>query len=217
VPVQARSAQRVQRMLDACAELLGEMPYDELTTTLIAQRAEVAIGSLYQFFPDKPAVARALVSRNLERYLSSLAARLAEGEFAHWWDAVDTAMDTYVELHHSDDVAEVQRAEALVAVVQLDVGVHRGVDRVPPVRELAVGEPAGQRGQEPLEVAAHQGARDRGLVGEELVQRPDRDVRAFRDQRRGQGVVADFRDELLCGVEHALHPLDAAALHRSAP
>ena len=103
VPVQARSAQRVQRMLDACAELLGEMPYDELTTTLIAQRAEVAIGSLYQFFPDKPAVARALVSRNLERYLSSLAARLAEGDFAHWWDAVDTAMDTYVELHHSDE------------------------------------------------------------------------------------------------------------------
>lgn len=101
--MQARSAQRVQRMLDACAELLGEMPYDELTTTLIAQRAKVAIGSLYQFFPDKPAVARALVSRNLERYLFSLAGRLADGEFVHWWDAVDTAMDTYVELHHSDE------------------------------------------------------------------------------------------------------------------
>jgi AcrR family transcriptional regulator len=102
VPVQARSAQRVQRMLDACAELLAEVSYEELTTTLIAKRAKVAIGSLYQFFPDKPAVARALVDRNVERYLELLGARLADGRFEHWWDAVDTALDSYVELHHAD-------------------------------------------------------------------------------------------------------------------
>ena len=89
-------------MLDACAELLGEVSYDELTTTLIAKRAKVAIGSLYQFFPDKPAVARALVDRNLERYLVLLGTRLADADFEHWWDAVDTALDSYVELHHAD-------------------------------------------------------------------------------------------------------------------
>ncbi|HEY8481182.1 MAG TPA: TetR family transcriptional regulator, partial [Spirillospora sp.] len=47
-PAQRRSAERVQRMLDACAEILDEDGYDGLTTTRIAQRADVAIGSVYQ-------------------------------------------------------------------------------------------------------------------------------------------------------------------------
>lgn len=101
-PVQARSAERVQRMLDACAELIGEMGYEAVTTTLIARRAKVAIGSLYQFFPDKTAVATALVARNVERYLDELRDRLAAEPPAQWWGAVDTAIDLYVELHHRD-------------------------------------------------------------------------------------------------------------------
>ena len=101
-PVQARSAERVQRMLDACAELIGEIGYEQVTTTLIARRAKVAIGSLYQFFPDKTAVARALVDRNVERYLEELGAQLAANPSEHWWEAVDTAIDRYVALHHSD-------------------------------------------------------------------------------------------------------------------
>ena len=101
-PVQARSAERVQRMLDACAELIGEIGYEQVTTTLIARRAKVAIGSLYQFFPDKTAVASALVARNVERYLTELGQRLTDEPPAQWWEAVDTALDLYVELHHSD-------------------------------------------------------------------------------------------------------------------
>jgi AcrR family transcriptional regulator len=101
-PVQARSAERLQRMLDACAELIGEVGYDQVTTTLIARRAEVAIGSLYQFFPDKTAVAQAVVDRNVARYLEELAGRLAASDPEHWWEAVDTAIDLYVELHHGD-------------------------------------------------------------------------------------------------------------------
>lgn len=50
-PAQRRSARRVERMLDACAELLDEAGYDALSTTRIAERASVAIGSVYQFFP----------------------------------------------------------------------------------------------------------------------------------------------------------------------
>src|SRR3954468_24548283 len=42
VPVQGRSVARVARMLDACAELVDEMGYEALTTTLLAERAGVA-------------------------------------------------------------------------------------------------------------------------------------------------------------------------------
>ncbi len=99
VPVQGRSVARVQRRLDACAELVDEIGYESLTTTLLAERAGVAIGSVYQFFPDKRAVVQALTLRNLEAYLARLTARAATVEFTHWWDVVDAAIDEYIAMH----------------------------------------------------------------------------------------------------------------------
>lgn len=99
IPVQGRSVARVQRMLDSCAELVDEIGYEGLTTTLIAERAGVAIGSFYQFFPDKRAVVQALTQRNMEAYLGRLADRFAGGAFAYWWDCVDAAIDEYIAMH----------------------------------------------------------------------------------------------------------------------
>jgi AcrR family transcriptional regulator len=90
---------RVQRMLDACAELVDEVGYDGLTTTLLAERAGVAIGSVYQFFPDKRAIVQALTQRNMEAYLGRLAERFASGDFASWWDCVDAGIDEYIAMH----------------------------------------------------------------------------------------------------------------------
>jgi AcrR family transcriptional regulator len=101
VPVQGRSVARVGRMLDACAELVDEVGYDGLTTTLLAERAGVAIGSVYQFFPDKRAIVQALTLRSLQGYLDRLAARLIQEDFAHWWDAVDAAIDEYIAMHRT--------------------------------------------------------------------------------------------------------------------
>lgn len=101
VPVQGRSVARVQRMLDACATLVDEVGYDGLTTTLLADRAGVAIGSVYQFFPDKRAIVQALTLRNLEAYLQRLAVRFSEVAFDHWWDGVDAAIDEYIDMHRS--------------------------------------------------------------------------------------------------------------------
>jgi AcrR family transcriptional regulator len=88
-------------MLDACAELVDEVGYEGLTTTLLAERAEVAIGSVYQFFPDKRAIVQALAMRNMDAYLQSLSARFANETFAHWWDGVDAAIDAYIHMHRS--------------------------------------------------------------------------------------------------------------------
>jgi AcrR family transcriptional regulator len=101
VPVQGRSVARVNRMLDACAQLVDEVGYDGLTTTLLAERAGVAIGSVYQFFPDKRAIVQALTLRNLEAYLHRLASRLQREQSANWWGAVDAAIDEYIEMHRS--------------------------------------------------------------------------------------------------------------------
>jgi len=99
--VQVRSVAKVTRMLDACAELVDEVGYEALTTTLIADRADVAIGSVYQFFPDKRAVVAALTQRNVEAYVHRLADRLSSGGMTRWVDAVDVALDEYIDMHRN--------------------------------------------------------------------------------------------------------------------
>lgn len=88
-------------MLDACAELVDEVGYEGLTTTLLAERAEVAIGSVYQFFPDKRAIVQALTLRTMEAYLQRLDERFASDDLTHWWDGVDAGIDEYITMHRT--------------------------------------------------------------------------------------------------------------------
>ncbi|MFD4528010.1 TetR family transcriptional regulator [Streptomyces sp. NPDC058470] len=100
-PVQRRSAERLTRILDACADLLDEVGYDALSTRAVAQRAGVPIGSVYRFFGNKRAMADALAQRNLERYAERVTLRLqetdGEGRVASGWRAaVDAVLDEYI-------------------------------------------------------------------------------------------------------------------------
>ncbi len=75
-PVQQRSQERYGRILDACAALLDEAGAAALTTKEVAQRAQVPIGTLYQFFAGKEDLLAALADRNLDHYLHRLDDRL---------------------------------------------------------------------------------------------------------------------------------------------
>jgi AcrR family transcriptional regulator len=66
-PKQKRSQQRVERILEAAAEVFAEVGYEAATTHAIAALAGTAIGSLYQFFPDKLAIFHALEERHMEQ------------------------------------------------------------------------------------------------------------------------------------------------------
>ncbi|MFD0885560.1 TetR family transcriptional regulator [Streptosporangium algeriense] len=100
-PTQRRSARRVERMLDACAELLDEIGYEALSTTRIAERAGVAIGSIYQFFPDKRAITQAVTRRHVEQFVSRVGRRFLSEDYGGWWDAVDAIIDEYVDMHRT--------------------------------------------------------------------------------------------------------------------
>ncbi|MEU7740119.1 TetR family transcriptional regulator [Nonomuraea sp. NPDC052129] len=99
-PAQRRSVERVERMLDECAHLLDEVGYEALTTKEVARRAEVPIGTFYQFFSDKQGLVRALALRNLDAFLQRITERLteriAESGLDHWTDLVDLAIDEFV-------------------------------------------------------------------------------------------------------------------------
>ncbi|MFB8394458.1 TetR/AcrR family transcriptional regulator [Streptomyces yangpuensis] len=95
-PIQQRSADRLARILDACAELLDETGYENLTTRAVALRAGVPIGSVYRFFGNKRAMAIALAHRNLDRYVDGIADRLADLPATHWRPVVDAVLDEYL-------------------------------------------------------------------------------------------------------------------------
>ncbi len=77
VPRQSRSKATVAAILDACAEEVGRGGYHGLTTNRVAERAGVSVGTLYQYFPNRDAVAGALVVRTLERLLTAMRDALA--------------------------------------------------------------------------------------------------------------------------------------------
>ncbi|WP_010473879.1 TetR/AcrR family transcriptional regulator [Acaryochloris sp. CCMEE 5410] len=62
-PKQARSRERVNRILDVAEEMFIAEGCNTVTTNAIAAKAEIPIGSLYQFFPDKAAILQALAAR----------------------------------------------------------------------------------------------------------------------------------------------------------
>jgi AcrR family transcriptional regulator len=66
-PRQLRGQRRIEAILDAAERLFAAMGYEATSTNQIAAEAHTSIGSLYQFFPNKEAILRALVARSQEQ------------------------------------------------------------------------------------------------------------------------------------------------------
>jgi AcrR family transcriptional regulator len=58
----ARGEQRQQDLLRAAASVFGRLGYHDTTTNVIASEAGVSPATLYQFFPNKEAIASAIAS-----------------------------------------------------------------------------------------------------------------------------------------------------------
>jgi AcrR family transcriptional regulator len=71
-PRQARSRATTEAILDAAAHILGERGWAGITTNAVAEAAGVSIGSLYQYFPNKLALAEAVRRRHFDEVLAVL-------------------------------------------------------------------------------------------------------------------------------------------------
>ncbi len=71
-PIQARSTVTVEAISEATIQVLLRHGADRLTTTRVAERAGVSVGTLYQYYPNK----QSLLFAVLEHHMNNVAARV---------------------------------------------------------------------------------------------------------------------------------------------
>ncbi len=100
-PRQRRAQATFEAIIEASARILVELGPERLTTNAIATRAGVSVGSLYQYFPNRDAIVRALLERELTR-AESLRPALIDEEARPLRERVRAIIDWHFDLHAAD-------------------------------------------------------------------------------------------------------------------
>lgn len=96
-PIQRRSSERIELLLDAAAALIDDHGIDGVTTSAVAKRSSSSVGVVYRYFPNIQTLLRALAARNLERYLDKVWHGI-ENSGPEPWSSFDSTLDVFVEL-----------------------------------------------------------------------------------------------------------------------
>jgi AcrR family transcriptional regulator len=87
-PTQSRGVETCERILDAAAQLLGEVGIERLSTNLVCERASLTPPALYRYYPNKYAILaelgmRLMMSQNdlLERWAVPATMKLPVAKF----------------------------------------------------------------------------------------------------------------------------------------
>jgi len=72
LPVQSRSAASVEAILEATIQVLLQVGKEQLTTTKVAARAGVSVGTLYQYFPNKSSLLQAVLKRHFAQIIETV-------------------------------------------------------------------------------------------------------------------------------------------------
>jgi AcrR family transcriptional regulator len=100
-PQQERSRARVRRLLEAADRILATEGFGALTVRRLAEAADVPVGTIYQFFPDKDAVVDALARRYIAEFDTMIEALVERAESERWDDVVDTVLGAAVTMYRS--------------------------------------------------------------------------------------------------------------------
>ena len=89
-------------MLDAVTVVLKRHGPDGVTTNRISEVAGFSIGSLYQYFPDKQAIYRALHERHVDDVRAAITRALAENASGSLEGFTRTLVERLVNVHAAD-------------------------------------------------------------------------------------------------------------------
>ncbi|MAG30358.1 MAG: hypothetical protein CL908_05615 [Deltaproteobacteria bacterium] len=101
-PKQARAKETVDVLLEAAARLMAEEGSAALTTTRIAKRAGTSVGSVYQYFPDREAIAEALVEDRSLRVAGAARDELRKLISAPVEELMPRSVETLIDLYREN-------------------------------------------------------------------------------------------------------------------
>ena len=115
--MQARSAVTVEAIYEATVQVLLAVGPDRLTTTRVAERAGVSVGTLYQYFPNKQSLLLSALEKHLDRVVSAveLACRRNHGRQAS--TMIESVVEAFVD-------AKMERSDISMALYATAVGVQ---------------------------------------------------------------------------------------------
>ena len=99
-PQQARARATADAILEASTQLLLRDGYDRFTTARVAERAGVSIGSLYQYFPNKAALAAAVIDAACTAFIAELDRALAGRPRITLGECIGAIVEVILESHH---------------------------------------------------------------------------------------------------------------------
>jgi len=101
-PVQDRSATTVDAIHQATIQVLLAEGLTRLTTTRVAERAGVSVGTLYQYFPNKEALLFAILSRHFEAVADALERVAGQGRPRSLGAVADSLAEAYCSVKTAD-------------------------------------------------------------------------------------------------------------------
>jgi AcrR family transcriptional regulator len=98
-PIQDRAKHTVDLILDTASTLLDEVGIDAFNTNLLAERANVAVRSVYRYYPNKLAVIVGLAERQADEWQERFGELIVQmnNPGASAIDVWDRILDAYVE------------------------------------------------------------------------------------------------------------------------
>ena len=115
-PVQARSTASVDAILEATIQVLLDAGKERLTTTKVASRAGVSVGTLYQYFPNKSSLLQAALRRHLEEVAEAVEQACREQQGSTLVQMATALVNAFME-------AKMRRAKTSVALYSVSADV----------------------------------------------------------------------------------------------
>ena len=116
-PVQARASVTVEAISEATIQVLLSHGADRLTTTRVAERAGVSVGTLYQYYPNKQSLLFAVLEDHLDKVSSAVEAACERARHKPLLEMVRVVVESFVN-------AKMERTDVSTALYQIaaDVG-----------------------------------------------------------------------------------------------
>src|SRR5215469_8358965 len=111
-PVQARAALTVDAISEATIQVLLSHGADRLTTTRVADRAGVSVGTLYQYYPNKQSLLFAVMEDHFEKVAAAVEAACEQACHKPLSEMIKQVVEVFVD-------AKMERADISVALYQV--------------------------------------------------------------------------------------------------